>query len=124
MCVCGIVTFNRKIYLQFKVKTTNVAREAWLSAGLSKSTPAHTVTQACISANTAVASCLSNIHLGTRDHTCILLSITKMSPSLVSNNLPNWRIVLFSTLPLELSEFEIIFEVLNSRRTLLPLLCV
>ena len=94
-----------------------MAREAWLSAGLSKSTPAHTVTQACISANTAVASCLSNIHLGTRDH--ILLSITKMSPSLVSNNLPNWRIVLFSTLPLELSEFETTFKVLNSQRTLL-----
>ena len=28
-----------------EVKTTNVAREAWLSAGLSKNTPAHTVSQ-------------------------------------------------------------------------------
>ena len=28
-----------------EVKTTNVAREAWLSAGLSENTPAHTVSQ-------------------------------------------------------------------------------
>lgn len=46
-----------------EVKTTNVAREAWLSAGLSENTPAHTVSQACISANTAVASCLAHINM-------------------------------------------------------------
>merc|ERR1719427_269084 len=41
-----------------EIKTSNVAREAWLSAGYTNTTPAHTVSQACISANTAVASCL------------------------------------------------------------------
>jgi len=34
-----------------EVKTSNVAREAMLGAGMSNKTPAHTVTLACISAN-------------------------------------------------------------------------
>ena len=46
-----------------EIKTTNVAREAWLAAGLTNKTPAHTVSQACISANTAVASCLAHLNM-------------------------------------------------------------
>lgn len=34
-----------------EVKTSNIAREAALSAGFSDKTPAHTVTMACISSN-------------------------------------------------------------------------
>lgn len=34
-----------------EVKTSNIAREAALSAGFSNKTPAHTVTMACISSN-------------------------------------------------------------------------
>lgn len=39
-----------------EVNTSNVAREAVLSAGLSDKIPAHTVTQACISANQAMTT--------------------------------------------------------------------
>ena len=41
------------------VKTSNVAREAALGAGIPHSSPCHTVTQACISSNRA----LSLIHI-------------------------------------------------------------
>lgn len=42
------------------VKTPNVAREAALTAGIPSKTPCHTVSQACISANRAIAdACLS-----------------------------------------------------------------
>ena len=34
-----------------EVKNSNISRDAALGAGIPKSTPAHTVTQACISAN-------------------------------------------------------------------------
>lgn len=34
-----------------EVKTSNIAREAAISAGFSLRTPAHTVTMACISSN-------------------------------------------------------------------------
>lgn len=34
-----------------EVKNSNIARDASLGAGIPRSTPAHTVTQACISAN-------------------------------------------------------------------------
>lgn len=37
------------------IKTPNVAREAALTAGIPNSTPCHTVSQACISANRAIA---------------------------------------------------------------------
>jgi len=39
-----------------EVKTSNVARESALGAGIPLSTPAHTVTMACISANQAIAT--------------------------------------------------------------------
>ncbi|CAM4864470.1 unnamed protein product [Rotaria socialis] len=39
-----------------EVRTSNIAREALLSAGLSNKIPAHTVTMACISSNVAMAT--------------------------------------------------------------------
>lgn len=39
-----------------EVKTSNIAREAALSAGFSDKTPAHTVTLACISSNVAMTT--------------------------------------------------------------------
>jgi len=39
-----------------EVKTTNIARDAALTAGFSDKTPAHTVTQACISSNQAITT--------------------------------------------------------------------
>lgn len=39
-----------------EVKTSNIAREAGLAAGFSDKTPAHTVTQACISSNAAITT--------------------------------------------------------------------
>ena len=39
-----------------EVKTSNIAREAVLSAGLPNTIPCHTVTQACISSNQAITS--------------------------------------------------------------------
>nr|CCA18002.1 trifunctional enzyme subunit beta putative [Albugo laibachii Nc14] len=39
-----------------EVRATNLAREAALGAGIPKSVPAHTVTQACISSNQAICS--------------------------------------------------------------------
>lgn len=46
------------------LKTSNVAREASLGAGIPTTTPCHTVTQACISANRAVASGIGEIRSG------------------------------------------------------------
>ncbi len=45
-------------------QTSNVARDAALAAGIPVSTPAHTVTQACISANQAVTSGADAIRTG------------------------------------------------------------
>ncbi len=45
-------------------QTSNVARDAALAAGIPVSTPAHTVTQACISANQAVTSGVDAIRAG------------------------------------------------------------
>jgi acetyl-CoA acyltransferase len=39
-----------------EVKTSNIGREAALSAGFSDRTPAHTVTMACISSNQAITT--------------------------------------------------------------------
>lgn len=39
-----------------EVKTSNIGREAALSAGFSDKTPAHTVTMACISSNQAITT--------------------------------------------------------------------
>ncbi len=46
------------------VATSNVAREAALAAGIPNHVPAHTVTQACISSNRAIASAVDAIRLG------------------------------------------------------------
>lgn len=46
------------------VNTSNVAREAALGAGLPKSIPAHTVTQACISSNQSISSAVNLIRSG------------------------------------------------------------
>jgi len=46
------------------LQTSNVAREALLGSGLRHHTPAHTVTQACISANVAISSGAELIRAG------------------------------------------------------------
>jgi acetyl-CoA acetyltransferase len=46
------------------LKTSNLAREAALGAGIPNSTPCHTVSQACISANRAIATAISEIATG------------------------------------------------------------
>ncbi|RWS17553.1 Trifunctional enzyme subunit beta-like protein, partial [Dinothrombium tinctorium] len=48
-------------------KTSNIARESVLSAGLSDKIPAHTVTQACISSNQAITSAIGYIAAGAVD---------------------------------------------------------
>jgi acetyl-CoA acyltransferase len=50
-----------------EVKTSNIAREAALSAGFSDRTPAHTVTMACISSNQAITSGIGLIASGAYD---------------------------------------------------------
>jgi len=47
-----------------EVRNSNLARDAAVGAGLPNSTPAHTVTQACISANQAICSAINNIQTG------------------------------------------------------------
>lgn len=46
------------------VKTSNVAREAALGAGVPNTTPCHTVSQACISANRAICNGVNEILVG------------------------------------------------------------
>ena len=50
-----------------EVKTANISREAALGAGIPESAPAHTVTQACISSNQAMAEAASWIASGKHD---------------------------------------------------------
>ena len=50
-----------------QTKTSNVAREAALGAGILQTTPCSTVTQACISANQAIASAVEKIISGQAD---------------------------------------------------------
>lgn len=50
-----------------EVKTSNIGREAALSAGFSNKTPAHTVTMACISSNQAITTGIGLIATGTYD---------------------------------------------------------
>jgi len=50
-----------------EVKTSNVARESSLQAGIPLSTPAHTVTMACISANQAITTGIGAIRSGAAD---------------------------------------------------------
>lgn len=47
-----------------EVKTSNIAREAMLSSGFLDTTPAHTVTQACISSNQAITTAVGLIASG------------------------------------------------------------
>eukprot|EP00038_Savillea_parva_P007963 m.173597 g.173597 ORF g.173597 m.173597 type:complete len:464 (+) comp13716_c0_seq1:45-1436(+) len=61
-----------------EVKTSNVAREAMLAAGMSDKTPAHTVTLACISSNMAITDCMGMIALGQAD-VCIAGGVESMS---------------------------------------------
>ena len=49
------------------VTTANVAREAAISAGIPNTTPCHTVSQACISANRAIADGIMEIMTGHAD---------------------------------------------------------
>ncbi len=49
------------------VRTSNLAREAALSAAIPNTVPAHTVTMACISANAAAATAAANIRGGLMD---------------------------------------------------------
>ncbi|TCJ20078.1 thiolase family protein [Rubrobacter taiwanensis] len=46
------------------LRTSNVARDAALAAGVPNSVPAHTVTMACISSNQAITSALETIRAG------------------------------------------------------------
>lgn len=50
-----------------EVKTSNIARESALGAGIPKSVPAHTVTMACISSNQAVSTGVDLIRTGQAD---------------------------------------------------------
>ncbi|KAG8240434.1 hypothetical protein J437_LFUL003148 [Ladona fulva] len=50
-----------------EVKTSNIGREAALSAGFSDKTPAHTVTMACISSNVAITTGVGLIAAGVYD---------------------------------------------------------
>ncbi|XP_053962113.1 trifunctional enzyme subunit beta, mitochondrial [Anastrepha ludens] len=50
-----------------EVKTSNIAREAALSAGFSNKTPAHTVTMACISSNVAMTTGIGLLATNTYD---------------------------------------------------------
>ncbi len=49
------------------IRTSNVARDAALAAGIPNSVPAHTVTMACISSNQAITSALETIRSGNAD---------------------------------------------------------
>jgi len=61
-----------------EVKTSNIAREAMLSAGMSDKTPAHTVTLACISSNVAITHATGMIASGMAD-VCIAGGAETMS---------------------------------------------
>lgn len=50
-----------------EVKTSNIAREAAVNAGIPYSVPSHTVAQACISANAAIATGATAIQAGHAD---------------------------------------------------------
>lgn len=50
-----------------ETRTSNIAREASLGAGIPLTVPSHTVTQACISANQAITSGAEKILAGQAD---------------------------------------------------------
>ena len=57
------------------LKTSNLARESALTAGISHKTPCHTVTQACISANRAIAAAMEKLLL-VRPRWSLLVELT------------------------------------------------
>ncbi|CAG0881766.1 unnamed protein product [Cyprideis torosa] len=61
-----------------EVKTSNIAREAGMAAGFDLSTPAHTVTMACISSNAAITTCIGYINSNVYD-VCIAGGVEMMS---------------------------------------------
>uniref|UniRef100_A0A1I8G3N8 acetyl-CoA C-acyltransferase n=1 Tax=Macrostomum lignano TaxID=282301 RepID=A0A1I8G3N8_9PLAT len=61
-----------------EVKTSNIAREAALGAGYSDRIPAHTVTQACISSNQAITTCMGLLATGAAQ-VCIAGGVEFMS---------------------------------------------
>lgn len=76
-----------------EVKTSNVAREAGLGAGISDRVPAHTVTMACISSNQAMTSCQALIAQGAHD-VCVAGGVESMSdvPIRHSRKMRQWML--------------------------------
>lgn len=77
-----------------EVKTSNIAREAALSAGFSEFTPAHTVTMACISSNQAITTGKisdSNSEI-TRTYVCIF-SIATALCDYTTYNVPYFTVI-------------------------------
>ncbi|KAG9509980.1 Trifunctional enzyme subunit beta, mitochondrial, partial [Fragariocoptes setiger] len=79
-------------------RTSNIAREAVLSAGFPHKVPAHTVTQACISSNQAITSAMGYINSGTHD-IAICGGVETMSdvPIRVSPSMRKWLLKLNKT---------------------------
>ena len=57
-----------------EIRTSNIARDAALGSGMPKNVTGHTVTQACISANQAICTGISNIQTGVSD---VVIELTK-----------------------------------------------
>merc|ERR1719188_2436846 len=76
-----------------EVKTSNIAREAALGAGISDRVPAHTVTMACISSNQAITTCLGLMHAGVYD-VCVAGGVEFMSdvPIRHSRKMRQWML--------------------------------
>merc|ERR1719266_1867163 len=76
-----------------EVKTSNIAREAALGAGISDRVPAHTVTMACISSNQAITTCLGLMYAGVYD-VCVAGGVEFMSdvPIRHSRKMRQWML--------------------------------
>jgi len=76
-----------------EVKTSNIAREAALGAGISDRIPAHTVTMACISSNQAITTCLGMMYAGVYD-VCLAGGVEFMSdvPIRHSRKMRQWML--------------------------------
>jgi acetyl-CoA acyltransferase len=72
-----------------EVKTSNVAREAMLAAGMSDKTPAHTVTLACISANVAITDCIGMIATGQAE-VCVCVCVCVCVSSMCLSTCPHF----------------------------------
>ena len=68
--------------------TPNIARESMLGAGLDNSTPAHTISMACITSNMAATTAADQIRLG-KCKTAVIGGVDHLSdpPIRVSRNL-------------------------------------